>query len=90
VGRVDVLVSPDGSALVCWLSGTAGGGAIKARHVRHDGATGPVAVVAQTDVSRSSGFPRMARLGEDIYFAWTEFAEPTRVRTAAAKLRSGE
>jgi hypothetical protein len=90
MGRVDVLLLADGSALVCWMSGTAGGGAIKTRHVRHDGALGPVAVVAQTDVSRSSGFPRMARLGEDIYFAWTEFAKPTRVRTATAKLRGGD
>lgn len=88
MGRVDVLVLPDGSALVCWMSGTADGGAIKTRHVSHDGALGPVAVVARTDVSRASGFPRMARLGEDIYFTWTEFAKPTRVRTAAATLHS--
>jgi hypothetical protein len=90
MGRVDVLVLPDGSALVCWMSGKADGGAIKARHVSHDGALGPVAVVAQTDVSRSSGFPRMARIGGDVYFAWTEFAKPTRVRIATATLQSGE
>lgn len=90
MGRVDVLIVPDGSALVCWMSGTADGGAIKARHVRHDGTLGPVAVVSQTDVSRSSGFPRMARLGREIYFAWTEFAKPTRVRAATARLQSGE
>jgi hypothetical protein len=89
MGRVDVLALPDGSALVCWMSGTADGGAIKTRHVSHDGALGPVAVVARTDVSRSSGFPRMARLGGDIYFAWTEFAKPTRVRAATAKFQSG-
>lgn len=90
MGRVDVLTLPDGSALVCWMSGTADGGAIKARRVRPDGALGPVSVITRTDISRSSGFPRMARLGEDIYFAWTEFAKPARVRTAMAKLRSGE
>jgi hypothetical protein len=90
MGRVDVLVMLDGSALVCWMSGTTEGGAIKARRVRTDGALGPVSVVAKTDVSRSSGFPRMARLGEDIYFAWTEFAKPTRVHTATARIRSGE
>jgi hypothetical protein len=88
-GRVDVLLMPDGSALVCWMSGTAEGGAIKARRVRPDGALGPVSVVAKTDVSRSSGFPRMARAGEDIYFAWTEFAKPTRVRTATTSSPTG-
>lgn len=89
-GRVDVLVLGDGSALVCWMSGTAEGGAIKARRVRSDGAVGPVSVVTKIDISRSSGFPRMARIGEDVYFAWTDFAKPPRVRTATAKLRIGE
>jgi hypothetical protein len=82
VGRVDTLLLPDGSALVCWLSGNAEGGAIKVRRVRPDGSVGPPSVIAQTDISRSSGFPRMARLGDQVYFAWTEFGKPSRVRTA--------
>jgi len=85
-GRVDVLLLPDGSALVCWMSGNADGGAIKVRRVRSDGTLGPPAVVAQTDISRSSGFPRMARLGEQVHFAWTEFGKPSRVRIATANI----
>lgn len=85
-GRVDVLLLPDGSALVCWLSGNADGGAIKVRHARSDGTLGPPAVVAQTDISRSSGFPRMARLGDEVHFAWTEFGKPSRVRMATANI----
>ena len=84
VGRVDTLLLPDGSALVCWLSGSVQGGAIKVRRVRADGSVGPPAVIAQTDISRSSGFPRMARLGNDVHFAWTEFGKPSRVRTSVA------
>lgn len=83
-GRVDVVLLPDGSALVCWMSGTAEGGAIKVRRIRPDGALGPVSVIAETDISRSSGFPRMARLGQEVHFAWTEFGKPSRVRTAVA------
>ncbi len=86
VGRVDVLLLPDGSALVCWLSGNAEGGAIKVRRVQSNGTLGPPAVVAQTDISRSSGFPRMARLGEEVHFAWTEFGKPSKVRTATASV----
>ncbi|HSE17249.1 MAG TPA: sialidase family protein [Pyrinomonadaceae bacterium] len=82
VGRVDTLLLPDGSALVCWLSGNVEGGAIKVRRVRADGSVGPAAVIAKTDISRSSGFPRMARLGDEVHFAWTEFGKPSRVRTA--------
>lgn len=85
-GRVDVLLLPDGSALVCWMSGNAEGGAIKVRHARSDGTLGPPAVVAQTDISRSSGFPRMARLGDEVHFAWTEFGKPSRVRMATANI----
>jgi hypothetical protein len=84
LGRVDVLLLADGSALVCWMSGGAEGGANKVRRVAPDGTLSPVAVIARTDVSRSSGFPRMARLGDTVLFAWTQFGKPSQVRTAAA------
>ena len=84
LGRVDTLLLADGSALVCWLSGTAEGGAIKVRRVQPNGAAGPAAEIAKTDISRSSGFPRIARLGDKVHFAWTEFGKPSRVRTAVA------
>jgi hypothetical protein len=83
-GRVDTVLLPDGSALVCWLSGNADGGAIKVRRVRADGSIGPPALIAKTDISRSSGFPRMARFGDEVHFAWTEFGKPSYVRTAVA------
>jgi hypothetical protein len=82
VGRVDTVLLPDGSAFVCWLSGNTDGGAIKVRRVRADGSLGPPAVIARTDISRSSGFPRMARLGDEVHLAWTEFGTPSHVRTA--------
>ena len=86
LGRVDVLLLPDNSALVCWLSGNAEGGAIKVRRVQADGVVGPASIIAKTDISRSSGFPRMARLGDEVHFAWTEFGKPSRVRTAFANI----
>ncbi|HEX8116895.1 MAG TPA: sialidase family protein, partial [Pyrinomonadaceae bacterium] len=69
MGRVDVVLLADGSALVSWMSGGADGGANKVRRVAPDGTLGPVAVIARTDPSRSSGFPRMARLGDTVYVA---------------------
>ena len=83
-GRVDVLLLPDGSALVCWLAGNAERGEIKVRRVQANGKLGPPSVIAQTDISRSSGFPRMALLGSDVYFAWTEFGKPSKVRMSVA------
>ena len=84
MGRVDVVLLRDGSALVSWMAGNTEGGANKVRRVSPDGTLGPVAVIAQTDVSRSSGFPRMALLGDTVHFAWTQFGKPSRVRTATA------
>lgn len=83
-GRVDVLLLPDGSALVCWLAGNPEGGAIKVRRVQANGKLGAASVIAQTDISRSSGFPRMALLDTEVHFAWTEFGKPAKVRTAVA------
>ncbi|MDQ3802947.1 MAG: glycoside hydrolase, partial [Acidobacteriota bacterium] len=85
MGRVDVVMLADGSALVCWMAGGAGGtGANKVRRVAPDGTLGPVAVIAETEASRASGFPRMARTGDTVYFAWTQFGKPSQVRTATA------
>jgi hypothetical protein len=73
VGRVTLLLR-DGSALVCWLSGNTEGCQIKVRRIQADGTVGPVAVIGQTDISRSSGFPRMARFGDRAHARWlTEF-----------------
>lgn len=86
VGRVDALLLPDGSALVCWMSGTVESGAIKVRLIRQDGMLGPASVIAKIDIARASGFPRMARLNNEVHFAWTEFGKPARVRTAVADI----
>jgi hypothetical protein len=83
MGRVDVVMLPDGSALVCWMAGDAEGGANKVRRVTSDGKLGPVAIISESDISRASGFPRMARLGDTVHFAWTQFGKPSRVRTAS-------
>lgn len=83
MGRVDVVMLADGSALVCWMAGTKESGANKVRRVTPDGALGPVAIISESDISRASGFPRMARLGDTVHFAWTQFGKPSRVRTAS-------
>ncbi|MCA1565558.1 MAG: glycoside hydrolase [Acidobacteria bacterium] len=84
LGRVDIVMLPDGSALVCWMSGGAEGGANKVRRVSPGGVPGPVTIIAKTDVSRSSNFPRMSRLGDTVHFAWTQFGKPSRIRTPSA------
>jgi hypothetical protein len=87
VGRVQVQLLGDGSALVCWLERTAKGGEIKVRRVRPDGSRDQALTVAVAGVARATGFPRMTRAGEEIIFAWTDASSPSHVRLASLSLR---
>ena len=70
-GRVDVALLDDGSAMVSWLERVAGSGEVRARRISADGLRGPALTVAPSGTARSSGFPRMARSGRNLVFAWT-------------------
>jgi len=72
LGRVDVELLPDGSALVVWLEAADDDAAIMARRVHADGRTGEARSLALTRQVRASGFPRMARAGNRILLSWTE------------------
>ena len=82
LGRVDVDLLPDGSALVIWMATSDEGAAVLARRVRADGTMSEIETVGYTDGSRSSGFPRMALRGEDLIVAWTDTAGEGSIRTA--------
>ena len=71
IGRLDVLLLDETTALVTWLEQTATGGEIRARIVRRDGAE-PSIKIAHSSTARAAGFARTARSGSDVYFAWTE------------------
>jgi hypothetical protein len=82
IGRVSVLILKDGSALVVWMERVEKSAQVKARIIRPDGSRASSITVARSSSARASGFPRMARAGNDIVFAWTEPGNTARVRTA--------
>ena len=84
-GRVDVALLADGTALVSWLEGAQDGARILVRRVRPSGALEST-IVAVTSPSRSSGVPRMVLFQDRIVLAWTEPAEPSRVRTSVLSM----
>jgi hypothetical protein len=88
VGRVDVALLADGSALVSWLESSSDGtGEIRVRRATHKGVLGPAFTVAKTDAGRMSGFPQMVMTGEEVVFAWTDVADGvTSVHTATAEV----
>ena len=86
IGRVDVAMLPDGSALVTWVEKTETRAAIQARRLHPDGTSTPPVVVAPTSPQRASGFPQLIRQGTTLYVAWTDAGDPHQVRTAIARL----
>jgi hypothetical protein len=86
LGRVDVVVLEDASALVCWLESTDEGADIRVRRVLPDGSVGRSFGVGSSDAGRASGFPHMARSGDEVHIAWTQPGSTPVVRTAVAKV----
>ncbi|MFL6248699.1 MAG: sialidase family protein [Thermoanaerobaculia bacterium] len=84
-GRVDVVMLDERNALVSWLEQTANGAEIRARRVSSDGTRAPSVKIADSATARAAGFARIARMGSDVYFTWTE-QSATSKRIHVAKL----
>ncbi len=74
VGRVDVVLTPSGDAIVSWIDATEAAGAIVLRRISPQGRMGPPVKVAQTRLSRATGFPRLALSGAHLLVVWTDEA----------------
>ncbi len=68
IGRVDIILLDDKTAMVSWMEGDA----IKAAKIHADGTKEPSITIASSSQSRSSGFPQMTKSGNSILFAWTD------------------
>ncbi|MFZ2905421.1 MAG: exo-alpha-sialidase [Cyclobacteriaceae bacterium] len=71
IGRVDVVLLNEQTAMVSWMEGTE----IKVAKVRSDGTKDPSITIAASSESRSSGFPQMTKAGNQLIFAWTDSKE---------------
>ncbi|BCS32259.1 hypothetical protein TBR22_A14690 [Luteitalea sp. TBR-22] len=86
MGRVDLALLDDGTAVATWIEIGNEGAALMVRTVSHDGTMSPAVRVTALEGSRTSGYPRMTRHGDALVFAWTDAgAEPPVVRTATAR-----
>jgi len=87
IGRVDVELLPGGAAIVSWIEVAGQRSEFRIRRVSRSGQRDESMSVAGITANRSSGFPRMARRGDELVFAWTDTeAVGSRVRTATARL----
>lgn len=77
IGRVDIDIIDEKSALVTWMEG----GAIKLVRVNSDGTKEEPITLATSSDSRSSGFPQLTLAGDRAIIAWTDDADKM-VKTA--------
>lgn len=87
LGRVDVELLPDGSAIVAWIEFAEQRAQLRLRRVARDGTISSSVAVAGLGANRTSGYPRLARVGDELLLAWTDTtAAKPRVRSARAAL----
>ena len=94
LGRVDVDLLDDGSAVASWIEHSASSTLFRVRRVDASGNRSVAVTVAPVASARSSGYPRIARHGNELVMAWIETAAlpatvgsgQLRIKTAVAQL----
>jgi hypothetical protein len=88
LGRVDLVLDTDGSAIVSWYAFEGEGAALRLRRARPDGTLGPIMTLTTTTPARSSGFPRLFAQGEKLLITWVDDRSPQHLRAASLPLKS--
>ena len=91
LGRVDVEMLDDGSAVATWVEYAEGLSDFRLRLVDPSGERSEAITVTGVSGGRASGFPRVAVSGDELVFAWSEGVEGSesgalQVQTAVASL----
>jgi hypothetical protein len=90
LGRTDVEMLDDGSAVASWVEYAEGRSDFKVRRIESSGAKSAPVAVAPITGGQASGYPRIARVGNELIFAWTDSAIDAsgalQLQTAVAQL----
>lgn len=90
LGRVDVELVSDGSAVASWIEFAEERAQFRVRRVRPSGTKSQSVTISALAGTRASGYPRIAVDGDDVVFAWTESETGrTQVHTAVARIPHG-
>jgi len=85
LGRVDIEMLDDGSAIASWVEFANGRSQFKVRHLTSSGQRS--AAVDVPGAGRVSGYPRMTRSGNELILAWTEGEGGQQVKGAVGRLK---
>ena len=82
LGRVDVVLLPDGDAVVSWLGLEGEQAELRLRRVSATKGGGEPVAIARISGSRSSGIPQLELVGNSLFLAWVEVGEdgPERIQ----------
>ena len=88
VGRVDIVLTEAGDALVSWIENTGEEGSIRVRRVNARGPVGESVHLHATSTSRRSGFPVLISNGDDLHMAFTAISgDRTGVSSKSVRLK---
>ena len=87
IGRVDVELTVDGTAVASWIESVDQRAHFRVRRVSRSGERSPAITVSNLAGTRASGYPRIAAHGGEIVFAWTDSTAGglPQIRTAVAR-----
>lgn len=85
LGRVDVVLTGDATAMVSWLEDGAETGTVRLVRAGPSGRLGESRILTPIDPTRLSGFPVLERRDDELLLAWTavDSLGNTRIRTLA-------
>lgn len=86
LGRVDIERLDDGSAVAVWLEASDNAPRLLARRVWPDGSMEAPVLISETAGERSSGFPRMVRIADELLIAWTLASDDGGVRVRSVRI----
>ena len=89
MGHVDVELLDDGSAAATWMEFADQHSQFRLRRVTPSGERSAAITIAGHESTRVSGYPRIARQGDELVLAWTEGAGdggPTQLKAAIARI----
>jgi hypothetical protein len=90
IGRVDVELLTDNSAIVVWLEIVENNTVIQMQRIHENGAKSKVLTLAKTSEDRSSGFPRLVVKEDTAYLAYTLSGKDLRIKTLAVNINALE
>ena len=88
LGRVDVELLDDGTAVATWVEYAEGRSDFRLRLVAPSGERSAPITVTDVSAGRASGFPRLARSGDELVFAWSESASAEGEDTGALTVQT--